>query len=98
MLREVEPDFTGMIVRVFCAELDEHWKWLTLDEPSFERQHGRIFLVGKLSEPIPFQRDWWGRNVRVCLPWDEIKYYHTERIPDRYQRKAGGAGMPTTAE
>jgi hypothetical protein len=34
----------------------------------------------------------------VCVPWDDVKFYTTEKIVDRLGRKLGNSGMNTTVE
>ncbi len=89
MIEDVQPDFTGLVVKVLIDAPGTSHHWWSLDEPTFERQHGRLFLVGRLTDPDP-SKPFWGRNVRAHVPWDAIRYYQNERVVDRQQRKFGG--------
>jgi hypothetical protein len=95
VVQDVEPNFTGLVVKVLIKGPD-NWQWWSLDEPTFEQQHGRLFLVGPLTDPDPTRR-FWGRTVRAHVPWDAILYYQTERVVDRQQRKFGGPECDTIA-
>jgi hypothetical protein len=95
VIEDVEPGFSGQVVKVLI-EGPGDWQWWSLKEPRFERQHGRLFLVGGLTDPDP-SKSFWGRKVRACVPWDGIRYYHTEAIVDRQQRKFGGDDCNTIA-
>ena len=94
MIDDVEPDFTGQVVKVLIEGPDKKWQWWSLDEPRFERQHDRLFLVGGLTDPDP-SKSFWGRKVRAHLAWDSVRYYQTETIVDRQQRKFGGEDVNT---
>jgi hypothetical protein len=91
---EVQPDFTGMVVKVYANIPDADWRWWTLDEPRFELQHGRLFLVGRLTDS-KLDGTFWGRNTTAYLPWEAVQFYLTEALPDRMQRKFGGPNVNT---
>ncbi|MBN9520928.1 hypothetical protein J0H58_20800 [bacterium] len=93
-MNEAEPDFTGLVVKLLVDGPDK-WHWWALQEPRFERQHGRVFLVGSLADPDPSRPSWWGRTAHACVAWDRVSFYYTESIPDRQQRKFGGPGCNT---
>lgn len=91
---ETVPDFTGKVVKIYTNVPDTDWRWWTLDEPRFELQHGRLFLVGKLTDPNP-GGSYWGRHMVACIPWETVQFYLVETIPDRHQRKFGGSDVNT---
>jgi hypothetical protein len=93
LIPETEPDFTGKVVKIMVDSADG-WRWWSLNEPRFERQHGRLFLVGGLTDPDP-SKPFWGRNVRLSVGWDRISLFYTEAIVDRQQRKFGGPDCNT---
>jgi hypothetical protein len=94
MAPEIQPDFSSQVVKVCTRFPDTDWRWWTLDEPRFEMQYGRLFLVGRLTD---HKRDgtFWGRHTTACIPWDEIAFYMVEAMPDRMQRKFGGPDVNT---
>jgi hypothetical protein len=86
MVPKVQPDFTGKVVKVLLPVAGEKWQWWTLEEPTFELQYNRLFLVGRLmdsSTGAPL----WGRTCLACFPWDVIQMYYVEAIADRQQRR-----------
>jgi hypothetical protein len=93
-LPEAIPDFTGKVVKVYTSVPDADWRWWTLDEPTFERQHGRLFLVGRLTDRDP-GGSFWGRHTVACLPWETVLFYLVEGMADRQQRKFGGPDVNT---
>jgi len=94
MAPDVRPDFSGKVVKVFTTISDPKWQWWSLTEPVLERQEGRLFLVGRLTDPDP-SASFWGRNTIACIPRELIQFYLVETIPDRQQRKYGDAGTRT---
>jgi hypothetical protein len=96
MAPEVQPDFSGKVVRVCMAGPDAKWASWSLDEPKFEVQYGRLFLVGKLTDPNPGD-SFYGRNWVACVPWELIQFYYVESMVNRQQRKYGAPGCNTIA-
>jgi hypothetical protein len=90
---EVQPDFSGKTVKVLIDGPDKY-RWWTFDEPQIELQHGRLFLVGRLTDPDPRQ-PFWGSKMIAYVAWDEILAYCTEAVVDRQQRKFGDPGFNT---
>ena len=94
MAPEVQPDFTGQVVKVCTNFPDSDWRWWTLDEPRFELQHGRVFLVGRLTDRT-LDGTFWGLRTTACVPWETVQFYMVEAMPDRIQRKFGGPDVNT---
>jgi hypothetical protein len=97
MPNEISPVFSGKVVRVLLNGPDARWQWWSLDEPIVESQHGRLFLVGRMTRPEP-GRPYWGDTVTVCIPWDSISLYLVESMDDRLSRKLGGPEVNTMPE
>lgn len=93
LVREVEPEFAGQVVKLLVDGPDG-WQWWSLDEPQFESHHGRVFLVGGLTDPDP-SKPFRGRTVRACIAWDGISVYYTEAVVERQKRKFGGSDCNT---
>jgi hypothetical protein len=96
MAPEIEPNFSGKVVKVLLGVSDAKWNWWSVDEPTFELQHGRLFLVGKLTIPNPGE-SFWGSKHTACVPWNSIWVYLVEAIVDRQQRKYGEPDCNTIA-
>ncbi|HEY1376300.1 MAG TPA: hypothetical protein VGF55_05875 [Gemmataceae bacterium] len=88
MTPDAEPDFAGQVVDVMLGFPDKV-RWYTLDEPRVERQHGRLFLVGRMTDVDP-GKPWWGRNLTACIAWDAILGYFPQSRTDWQQRRSGG--------
>ena len=74
MVSEVQPDFSGKIVRIMVASKDPKFGWWSLTEPKFETQNGRLFLVGKLTDTNPAE-PFWGRGYMAAVPWEGVQLY-----------------------
>jgi hypothetical protein len=96
MLPDELPDFTGLHVKVYCPGIGEWAEWTHMDEPVFRLIQGKVFLVGRMTEPIPEKPTWWGKNKTAYILWDCVKQFFTEKIEDRLLRRYGDSGMPTT--
>jgi hypothetical protein len=88
MAQQIEPDFEGKEVAVMIGCPDKP-RWWTLEEPRLERQHGRLFLVGRMTDIEP-GKAWWGKNRIAFIPWDTILAYCTRGFADRQQQHFGG--------
>src|SRR5262245_57570509 len=94
MAPDVRPDFSGKVVKVFTTISDPKWQWWSLTEPVLERQEGRLFLGGRLTDPGS-RGSFWGGNTIACVPRELIQCYPVETSPERQQRKYGDAGTRT---
>ena len=74
------PDLDGKVVAVQLPVNGLGW---TLLSPRFERQGGKLFLVGKpLPSPEP---KLWESVATVCIPWRYIGYYVAFDSIDAYR-------------
>ena len=62
------PDFTGKILMIVVKGVgDEH---LPMEECRFERHAGRIFLVGRVPDNVPYLQ-----NISLTVDWDNVGHY-----------------------
>lgn len=64
------PNFAGKVVQ--CGVEGAVWDFTALEDPSFENQGGRLFLVG--SSPKTGDDDEWA-GVPMCVSWDHVTWY-----------------------
>jgi hypothetical protein len=62
------PDFSGKVVVIQMPETSFGW---TLLSPVFEKQGGKLFLVGKSVPSAAL----WSSDGTVNVPWDNIVFY-----------------------
>lgn len=70
-MKETEPEFAGKIVYLTTGARGEGGEGLILDSPRFERQCGRMFLVGI----IPEQTANWISGISAAIAWDAVSQY-----------------------
>jgi hypothetical protein len=94
---EVQPDFTGQVVKVYVSIPAPYaeWSWWWLDSPVFQLQQGRVFLVGRLYDRSKPGEPYWGRYTTASIPWNDVLFYMVETVTDRQQRKYGGPDCQT---
>lgn len=81
----------GKVVKAFLKGHEAQRYNVSLVSPQFETQLGRLYLVGKVSNPD----HGWGEATVVYIPWDSIGFYSVEPIEDRHRRKFGDLGHET---
>ncbi len=79
MNTEKLPDFKNKTVlfQMTNLEFDN-----TIQNPSFEMQHGRLFLVGKIVEGSS-QNDWLS-GLTASVAWDHVQGYVIFDSPEDY--------------
>ena len=91
MVANVVPDFSGKVVKAYFLNQEASRYCVSLVSPTFENQSGRLFLVGKVTNP----ENGWGEATVVYVAWDSVSFYSVEPIEDRHRRKFGGFGHET---
>jgi len=66
------PDVRGKVLVVYCGARPE-WCPSVLQNPSFQEQLGRLFLVGKV--PRGTSENDWAAGRRRAIAWDSISEY-----------------------
>ncbi len=81
-IKESLPDFSGMLLSVICSS--ERGGQL-IYSPWFERQAGRLFLVGTIPDDIT--PDEWMQGLTTAIAWDTVQDYVVfESIPQYKSR------------
>jgi hypothetical protein len=84
-------DFAGKVITVFINSgalvFSEQPGW-TLDNPRFEEQLGRIFLVGK-SVGQQHANPPWHHGAVVNIPWEAVSYYLVFDSVEAYREATG---------
>lgn len=93
MVHEFVPDFAGKIVKTYFLNQEAQRYCISLISPTFEIQHGRLFLTGKVTNPDAG----WGEATVLYVAWDSISFYSVEPIEERHRRRFGDLGHETFA-
>jgi hypothetical protein len=81
------PDFGGKVVFV---QLTLAGQWYTLFGPTFERQAGKLFLVGRT---IP-EDNTWARDALIHIPMDQVSSYAVFDSLETYRSRPGTQTSP----
>jgi hypothetical protein len=91
------PDFAGKVVKVLLPGIGKSGEWWSFEEPEFETQGGRLFLVGKLTNPTP-GGTFWAEKMTAAAAWDSVAFYTVEAVEDRMARKMEEAELSVQLE
>jgi len=80
-MKETEPDFAGKVLALTTGSGGEG---LVLASPWFERQCGRVFLVGT----VPLQPGNWTSGSPGAVAWDAVLEYLVFDTVDEYLERA----------
>lgn len=80
---ETLPDFTGKCVVFYLANVPSNGA-TTLHSPTFERQVGRLFVVGDV---VASRRGQWAAGLRAGVAWDEVIPYIVFESPEDYSAR-----------
>ena len=69
-MKDQFPDFTGRVLSILCASEDTGQ---LIADPVFEKQAGRLFLVGIVPEQS--SEDDWMRGLPCAVAWDTVQDY-----------------------
>ena len=69
-MKEKLPDFDGKVVSVVCVNEDTGQ---LIRSPRFERQGGRLFIVGAVPEDA--SQDNWMEDLPCAIAWDTVQDY-----------------------
>lgn len=78
---EIEPSFDG---KVLALTVGSNGEGLILASPKFERQCGRVFLVGA----APPAAGAWAGGSRGAVAWDAVTDYLVFDSIDEYHNRA----------
>lgn len=85
------PDFRGKVIAVYYMS-----KSLpdvgALEEPTFERQGGRLFLVGRVPRGVG-EGDW-NAGLMTYIAWDCIAEYTVFLSVEEFHRRMGKSSLP----
>jgi len=65
------PDFSGKIVTFYSVNTPPEWA-VALVSPSFEKQAGRLFVVGEIAPQVPPH---WDDGLHSAIAWDQVSSY-----------------------
>ena len=77
MSQEILPNFQGKVVAVYIKDNDNP---AILENPTFENQGGRLFLVGRYT----YEEWFWVHNLPCGVAWDQVECYFVFDSVDDY--------------
>lgn len=66
------PDFLNKLVSLYLTNATEE-RGVVLDNPTFELQGGRLFLIGNIAEGTT-ENDW-AAGIPSAVAWDRVEQY-----------------------
>lgn len=87
-MEELLPNFSGQTVVFYITGSAGTPSWIAegvvLDEPSFQNQGGRLFVVGLTPPPVEGEEMDWSDARQACLAWESVLYYFAMRSEEYY--------------
>ena len=86
------PRFKNKVISVVCENEDTGQ---LISNPTFERQGGRLFLVGTV--PPDASQDNWMEDLTTAIAWDTVQDYVVFASMDDYQKRLHTVKRPSKA-
>ena len=76
------PNFDGKCLHVYTSNAQSGAYFI--ENPYFESQAGRLFLVGRIS--TAYDEKVWARGRVTCIAWDRVEQYHVYDSVDEWRQ------------
>ena len=86
------PDLTGKVLAIYFKDRADIHDGAIIEEVRFEKQAGRLFLVGRVPRGVnPAD---WNAGLETCIAWDAIGEYTVFESVEDFQRRVGRIPSP----